>query len=163
SEGTVRTWLRRVTHDGIAQLLGRSKPPPRRLDADPSPLRALAAKERDPRVRKRMLALACMAEGMGFYYAEGRSGLNREMFKERLERFQREGAGAFRDGKDFGRPKKLSRAGLRRLCRKVLANPKMTVQEVSDWLHSQLGVPYSINGIRRLLKDEFGIVRVRVG
>src|SRR5262249_44711886 len=143
---TVDAWLRRVTHEGIAPFLGKRAPPPRKLDADPSTFRKLAAKEKNPRVRKRMLALACMAEGMGFYDAEVRSGLTRVMIKKRIERFRREGIAAFEDGENVGRQKRLDASGLKELYGKILSAPEMTVQEVADWLWTQFRVRYSVNG-----------------
>ena len=158
-EQTVKVWLSRVKHDGIAPMLRKRKPSARKLDADPAALRDLAAKEKNPRVRKRMLALACMAEGMGFYDAEIKSGLTRDMIKKRIERFRRDGIAAFRDEPNVGRQRKLNPDGLGQLHAKVLAEPKVTVEELSDWLRAHLHMRFSISGIRRLMEHQFGMVR----
>lgn len=76
---TVKDWLRVVTGDGIMPTLARwesqGQARPRLLDADPAVLRELAAKERNPRIRKRMLALALVADGRSPHDAGMSSGL----------------------------------------------------------------------------------------
>jgi transposase len=109
---TVKTWLRVVTYNGIDATLDKwkahPKPRPQLLDADPVTLRELAAKERNPRIRKRMLALACVAEGMNPHAASMSTGLNHQAIAARIRRFRQEGVAAFQDRKIAGRPCKLA-------------------------------------------------------
>src|SRR5262245_23350539 len=62
---TVKAWLRAVTRDGFVPMLAkweaRREPRPRQLDADPVAFREPGAKEKNPRIRKRVLALAYVA------------------------------------------------------------------------------------------------------
>jgi hypothetical protein len=106
----VKDWLRVVTYNGFALTLikwqGQSQPRSRQLDADPVALRELAAREKNPRIRKRMLALACVAEGMTPYAASVRTGLSHNAIAARMRRFRTEGFAAFQDRKIVGRPKK---------------------------------------------------------
>ena len=113
----VKGWLRVLARDGIVPTLarweGQGQARPRKLDADAVALRELAAKEKNPRIRKRMLALACVAEGMSTYDAAARTGLDHWSITKRIKRFQKEGFAAFQDKKIAGRPRKLSARNLR--------------------------------------------------
>lgn len=108
----VRKWLRVVSRDGIDATVGGwqidRRLRPGRLDVDPATLHELAAREKNPRVRKRMLALACVAEGMSTYDAEAKAGLNHWAITKRVKRFRKEGVEAFQDRKIAGRPRKSS-------------------------------------------------------
>ncbi len=74
----VRKWLNAIHHKGIAGFLeqseGRTSSP--RLDIDAAALHERAAQEWNPRIRKRMLAVAYVADGMGYYDAGVAAGLN---------------------------------------------------------------------------------------
>jgi len=159
---TVRDWLRVVTYDGIAPTLarweGRGNPRPRQVDADPVALRELVAKEKNPRVRKRMLALACVAEGMSPHAASMSMGLNHQAIAARMRRFREEGVAAFRDRKIGGRPHKLSAAQFQELRIEFLGRPGMQPQQLRDLIWTRFRVRYSLSSLRRLLKKELGIV-----
>jgi transposase len=157
----VKSWLRTVTYGGIAPTLarweGQGKPRPRQVDADPVALRELAAKETNPRIRKRVLALACVAEGMGVYDAEVKVGLNRSAITKRVRRFREEGIAAFQDRKIGGRPRKLSAAQFQELRIEFLGRPGMQLQQLRDLIWTRFRVRYSLTNLRRLLKKEFAI------
>lgn len=112
--GTVRGWLAMLRHKGIVEMIGESEGRfrPRKLEADGATLRTLAANERNPRIRKRMLALAYVADGMGVEDAAVKVGLNRSTVDERIKRFQKEGLAGLQDKARAGRPSKLTRPQL---------------------------------------------------
>lgn len=159
----VKSWLRAVTYHGFAAALAKwqspGPPPPRQLDADPVALRELAAKERNPRIRKRMLALACVAEGMSTYDAEVKAGLNHEAITKRVRRFREEGIAAFYDREPCGRPKKLTASQLHELRSQIMEAPQMTYEQLRAWVQARFHVQYSREGFRRLLKKELGMTR----
>ena len=86
---------------------------PRMLDADAMELRELAAKATNPRLKKRFLALADLADGKGLYDAAANSGLTHTSIEKWMRRrFQEGGAAAIR--KDQGRPSKIKSGTTRR-------------------------------------------------
>jgi transposase len=100
---TVRDWVRAVTRDGITRSLARwesvgTRVGPSLLDADPASFREQAAKERDPRIRKRMLALAFVADGRSPHDADMRSGLAPTAVPKWIVRFRKEGVAGLRMG-----------------------------------------------------------------
>jgi transposase len=156
---TVRDWLRLVGRDGIVETLERweNRPGPRRLEADAMELRELAAKEVNPRIRRRMLALASVADGMSLYDAAASTGLEPCAISKRIRRFHEEGIPAFYD--TFCRPTKLTGAQLQELRAQILERPDMSYRDLQDLVQTRFGVPYSVAGLRLLLKKELGIVR----
>jgi transposase len=161
---TVRTWLRDVVRDGFAPTLarweGQDKPRPRKLDADPMALRELAAKEKNPRIRKRILALAYVAGGMGLLDAAVSAGLSHFTVIKSMKRFRERGVAAFQDPKSAGRPRKLTSAQLEEVGRTVLQLPEMSYTEMSELLWVRFRVSYSchsLHRLRRLLKAKRGI------
>jgi exodeoxyribonuclease X len=156
---TVRSWLRVLTYDGIAATLGRweGQGKPRQLDADPVALRELAAKEMNPRIRKRILALACVAEGMSPLDAAVSVGLQHGTVLRRMKRFREEGIAAFQDPKSAGRPRKLTSAELKEVGKAVLARPELSYGDLCDLIWTRFRVRYSRDRLRRLLNVELGI------
>jgi transposase len=159
--GTVRSWLRVVTYDGIAATLarweGRGNLRPRQLDADPVALRELAGKEMNWRIRKRMLALACVAEGMGLLDAAVSAGLSHMTVIKSMKRFREEGVAAFQDPKSAGRPPKLTSTDLEEVGKAVSARPELSYGDLCDLIWTRFRVRYSRGRLRRLLKAELGI------
>jgi transposase len=161
---TVRSWLRMVTYDGIAATLARwesqGKPRPRLLVADPVVLRELAAKEMNWRIRKRILALARVAEGMSLPDAAVSVGLQYDTVLRSMKRFRKEGVAAFQDPKSAGRPPKLTSAQLEEVGRTVLQFLEMSYTEMSELLWARFRVSYSFESLRRLrrsLKAKLGV------
>ena len=157
----VKSWLRAVTYHSIAPTLarweGRGKPRPRLLDADPVALRELAARERNPRIRKRMLAIVCVAEGMSPLDAAVSVGLQHDTVLRSMKRFRGEGVAAFQDRKIAGRPHKLNPAQLEEVGRALPERPKMSCGELRDLLWACFRVRYSLGRLRHLLKEKLGV------
>jgi transposase len=131
---------------------------PGKLNADPATLHELAAQEIDPRVRRRIRALACIAEGMSTYDAEAEARLGHASITNRVRRFQEEGVAGFGDRQPFGRPAKLTDAQLQELCSLILAKPHMSYTQLRDLVEARFCVRYSAQGLRRLLKKRLAIV-----
>jgi len=159
---TVTDWLRVVGRDGILPTLarweGRRQPRPPQLDADAVALRELAAKEGNPRIRKRMLALACVAEGISPFAASVTAGLNHGAIIKRIKRFQQEGVAGIQDRKIVGRRHKLSSAQFQELRPEVLKHPTMSYGQFSELVWTRFRVRYSRASLARLLRNELGIV-----
>jgi transposase len=157
----VRTWLRVISRSGVDASVARwqvdRRLRPGKLDVEPATLHELAAKEINPRVRKRIRALACVAEGMSSYDAEVKTGLNHWAIIKRVGRFREEGVAAFQDKKIAGRPRKLSTAQFQELPLDVLARPGMGLQQLRDLIWARFRVRYSLTNLRRLLKKEFAM------
>jgi transposase len=160
---TVRDWLHLVRRDGIVQTLERweKRPSPHTLDADGLELRELAAKEKDLHVRKRMLALACVVDGMSLEDAAASTGLGPCAIRKRMRRFQDEGVAACYDTKPCGRPTRLTVSQLQELRASVLEQPKMNVEELRELIQVRFRVPYSLTGVHLIMKRDLAIVRRR--
>lgn len=162
---TVKGWLRLATYNGIEATLERwqvdRRLRPGKLDVDPATLHELAAKEINPRVRKRIRALACIAEGMSTYDAEAKVLLGHGYITKRVRRFQEEGVAGFQDRPPFGRPAKLTYGQLQELRSQVLAHPEMSYTQLRDLVEARFCVRYSVQGLRRLLKKRLAIVSGR--
>jgi transposase len=95
---TLKTWLRLIREQGIAPLLAKWEAPHKtrraKLEADPSVLHRYAAAEDKARIRKRLLALAYLAEGLGVDDAAVRAGVSAHTVWEHLRRFQQGGIAA---------------------------------------------------------------------
>jgi transposase len=159
---TVQRWFRQVSRDGITPTLAKwaSRKPPKALslNADPALLRELAAREQNLRVKKRMLALALVAQGMSAHEASLRVGMGYSELLGRIRRFRQEGMAAVRDRPTRGR-RKFSEAQLGELRLLVIGHPEMTVEPLCELVYVRFRVRYSIQGLRSLLQREFGIVR----
>lgn len=97
----VRKWLNTIRHKGVAGFLEQSdwRACSSRLDIDSAALHERAAKEWNPRIRKRMLAVAYVADGMGYYDAGVAAGLNPQAVTMWVERVRRNGIDEFRKTK----------------------------------------------------------------
>ena len=158
---TLKAWLRVVTYDGIARTLARwegdaVRVRPRLVDADPVSLRELAAKERNPRIRKRMLALAYVADGKSPHDAGMRSGLAHNAVPKWIARFRKEGVAGLRDRTIAGRPHKLNRAQLEEVAQAFLSRPELGSGELGDLIWARYRVRYSPERLRHLLKTKLG-------
>jgi transposase len=130
---------------------------PYKLVADPGVLRDMAGGEKNPRIRKHMLALAIMAEGHSAATASVRTNVDHSAILRRARRIQEEGMAALRDRAPIGRPRKVTQTELEELHRVVLDRPGMTYPQLRDFVHSRFGVRYSILGLKLLLKRDLAI------
>jgi transposase len=158
----VRTWLRLVARDGFAPTLARwqSVRRPRRhpIDADPALLRELAANETRRPVRKQILALALVAEGMSPHAAALRAGAHYAAVLRRSRRFQKEGIAAFRDKPHYGWARKLTVTQIQELRDELSRHPGANYPQLQHFILTRFGVQYSVEGLRLLLKRDLRIV-----
>jgi len=157
----VRRWLRVVSREGIDAAVDGwridRRLRPGRLDVDPATLHELAAKEKNPRIRKQMLALARVAEGMSPLDAAVSVGLQHGTVLRRMKRFREEGIAAFQDPKSAGRPHKLTLTELEEVGKVVLAHPELSYGDLRDLIRTRFRVGYSRSRLRHLLKVKLGI------
>jgi len=157
----VTRWLRVISRDGVdAAVAGWQidrRLRPGKLDVDPTMLHELAAKEINPRIRKRIQALAYVAEGMSPLDAAVKMKVAHSAVLARVKRFQEEGFAAFQDRPPFGRPTKLTEPQLEELRSMVLGHPEMTYEQLRNFVRSRFRVRYSIQGLQLLLKRDLAI------
>jgi transposase len=169
TRGSLDRWLKQLREGGLQALVlerraGRHatpsvEKPPRlpKVNADPKTLRELAARERNPRIRKRMLALACVAEGTSPLTVAVKMKVAHSVVLERVRRFQEEGLAGLQDRPPFGRPRKLTATQLDELRLVVIDHPEMTYAQLRDFVRSRFRVRYSTKGLQRLLKQDLAI------
>jgi transposase len=127
---TVRSWVREAGRHGIVPILAKwnsgRRPHACTLEADPAELRALAAWETNPRVRKRLLALALVASGLSALEASVRTGMSHNTVLARAKRFRQEGIQACQDARAPGRRKASSPAQIEELRLALRNRPSVT-------------------------------------
>src|SRR6201999_1007409 len=85
---------------------------PKGLNADGTTLLEHANRERDPRIQRRLLALAHVADGNSLEDAAIKSGLNADIRKW-IRRYKKQGVAGLRSKGTGGRPLQLSSEQLR--------------------------------------------------
>jgi len=132
---------------------------PIREDFSPSELRLLAKKEADPRVVRRLLALAGALEGLSREAAARLAGMDRQTLRDWVIRYNRGGPDALYDDWGDGRPCRLTEGQQASLKAIVLLGPDPEVDGVSTWrlvdlcriVRERFGVRYGETGLGRLL------------
>ncbi len=104
-----------------------------RDDYDASSLRLLARKAKDARMARRLLALACVYDGMNRSAAAKAGGMDRQSLRDWVIAFNAKGPDGLGDGKRSGAPAKLNAAGQAKLKQIVLAGPDPEVDHVVRW------------------------------
>ena len=99
---TVARWVRKVHHHGIKPFLPQDRRVPS-LRADVAQLRALAAAEKNPNIRKRIVALTHVAAGMPVYDAAIAARSDPSTVYATMRRFEREGVASLRNKPCLGR------------------------------------------------------------
>jgi len=160
--GTLLGWLRFIRTLGIKAALAQWQAPrePQRpqLRANPARLRAHAAKEKNRHMRKRLLALAYLAEGLGPDDAAIRVRLSDSTVRECRRRFRQGGVAALRSKPYMGGTTKLKPEEIQSVGAVVRANPKIGLNEVCARIESEFGVRYTPAGLKNMLKKQLGII-----
>jgi transposase len=104
-----------------------------RDDYDAGSLRLLARKAKDSRVSRRLLALACVYDGMDRSTAAKAGGMDRQSLRDWVIAFNANGPDGLRDGKRSGAPSKLNATKQAKLKEIVLAGPDPEVDHVVRW------------------------------
>lgn len=119
-----------------------------RSDFDGESLRRLARRARDARQARRLLALACVSDGMSRADAARAGGMDRQTLRDWVHRFNEEGPDGLLDRKPE-RDRRLSASQLAELARLVEAGPDPDRDGVVRWRRIDL---------QRLIEDRFGVV-----
>ena len=131
-----------------------------RDDLTSEQLRRLARRERDPRVGRRMLAIANALDGMGRAAAARLAGMDRQTLRDWVIRYNAHGVAGLSDRWGAGRPTAVSEgelaavkaAILQAACRSGDAKPAFRIVDVAGMIEERTGVRYSVLGTHRLMK-----------
>ncbi len=121
---------------------------PLRTDYNAVNLRRLARKSRDVRQARRLLALACVCDGMSRADAAKAGGMDRQTLRDWVHRFNEEGPDGLLDRKPE-RSRRLNKAQLKELAEIVETGPDPDKDGVVRWRRVDL---------QRLIDDRFGVV-----
>lgn len=119
-----------------------------RTDYDAKELRQLARKSHDARQARRLLALACVYDGMSRADAARAGGMDRQTLRDWVHRFNDEGPDGLLDRKPE-RPRRLSEAQLKELAEIVETGPELDRHGIVRWRRVDL---------QRVIEDQFGVV-----
>ena len=131
-----------------------------REDVPAAELRRLARAEDDLRVARRLLAIAAALEGMSREAAARLAGMDRQMLRDWVIRYNRGGPAGLSDHWGDGRPCRLTEGQQATLKAIVLTGPDPEVDGVSTWrlidlcriVRERFGVGYDENGLGKLLR-----------
>jgi transposase len=132
-----------------------------REDVPPGELRRLAKTEDDPRVARRLLAIAAALDGMSREAAARIAGMDRQTLRDWVIRYNRGGPAGLSDHWGDGRPCRLTEGQQATLKAIVLQGPDPEVDGVSTWrlvdlcriVRERFGVTYGETGMGRLMHD----------
>ncbi|MBW8271520.1 IS630 family transposase [Caldovatus aquaticus] len=132
-----------------------------REDVPPGELRRLAKTEDDPRVLRRVLAIAAALGGMSREAAARIAGMDRQTLRDWVIRYNRGGPAGLSDHWGDGRPCRLAEGQQATLKAIVLQGPDPERDGVSTWrlvdlcriVRERFGVTYSETGMGRLMHD----------
>jgi transposase len=158
---TLHDWIAQIRDEGIAAALKKwektHKTRERALNADPVGLRAQAAKEKNRHMRKRLLALAYLAEGLSPDDAAIRVRLSDCTVREYRRRFRQGGIQGVRSKPYMGGTTKLRPKELQAVAAIVRANANITLSELRRRIETEFGVSYTPAGLKNMLRKQFGI------
>lgn len=131
-----------------------------REDLPPVELRRLAKMEGDPRVARRLVAIAAALEGMSREAAARIAGMDRQTLRDWEIRYNRGGPAGLSDHWGDGRPCRLTEGQQAALKAIVLQGPDPEVDGVSTWrlvdlcriVRERFGVTYGETGMGRLVR-----------
>ena len=132
-----------------------------RDDLPPGELRRLAKTEHDPRVARRLLAIAAALDGLSREAAARVAGMDRQTLRDWVIRYNRGGPAGLSDHWGDGRPCRLTEGQQATLKTIVLRGPDPEVDGVSTWrlvdlcriVRERSGVTYGETGMGRLMHD----------
>ncbi len=104
-----------------------------RLDLSASALRAVAARTRDTRQARRLLAIAMVLDGHPRHLAAQAGGMDRQTLRDWVHRYNADGIAGLRDARRAGRKPALSLPQLAELKELVLAGPDLARDGVVRW------------------------------
>lgn len=133
---------------------------PLRSDFDADTLRRLAKASRDGAQSRRLLAIAAVYDGMRRGEAARIGGMDRQILRDWVLRFNQEGPEGLIDRKAPGAIRRLDEAQMRELSKIVEAGPDPAVDGVMRWrccdlvkvIEKRFGVTYKERAVGDLLK-----------
>ena len=132
-----------------------------RADFDALELRALARRCRDARQSRRLLSIAAVYDGMSRGAAARVGGMDRQILRDWVLRFNAEGPEGLVDRKAPGAKRRLNEAQMKELSVIVETGPDPAVHGVVRWrrrdlqklIEERFGVAYKERAISNLLAD----------
>ncbi len=121
---------------------------PLRDDYDAPTVRRLARRSKDPRPARRLLALACVYDGMSRADAARAGGMDRQTLRDWVHRFNEEGPDGLLDRRS-PRPRRLTEDQLAEFSGLVETGPSLERDGVIRWRRIDL---------QRVIEDRFGVV-----
>ena len=109
-----------------------------RRDVSASELRAKAARSRDARAARRMLALALVLEGVDRTTAAETCGMDRQTLRDWVHRYNAEGLAGLSNRRPPRRPRRLERSQVAELAAWVQAGPDPARDGVVRWRRQDL-------------------------
>ncbi len=104
-----------------------------RDDFDARTLRALASKSRDAKQSRRLLSIAAIYDGMTCKEAAKIGGMDRQILRDWVVRFNEQGPDGLFDRKSPGTPRRLDDAGMQALKEIVEKGPDPEIDGVVRW------------------------------
>ena len=131
-----------------------------RDDLSSEQLRRLARRARDPRVARRLLAIANALDGMSRATAAKLAGMDRQTLRDWVIRYNEHGVDGLGDRWGAGRPTAVSEgqlaavkaAILQAACRSGDNKPGFRIVDVAAIIEERTGVRYSVSGAHRLMR-----------
>jgi len=134
-----------------------------RTELSASDLRREAAKAKDARASRRMLALALVLEGKSRTDAAESCGMDRQTLRDWVHRYNAEGLGGLRDRPLPGRPPRLSAEQMQELATIVETGPDPVADELVRWRRIDLCAVVERRFDIRLAERTMGEILRRLG
>lgn len=136
------------------------KPTPLREDYCADDLRRIAKRCRDAKQSRRLLSIAGVYDGMDRGSAARIGGMDRQILRDWVERFNKLGPEGLVDGYGGGQVRRLNDAQMQELAAIVEAGPDPDIDglvrwrccDLADWIEKQFDVRYHDRTISKLLK-----------
>lgn len=119
-----------------------------RTDISARDLRVAAAKAKDAKAARRMLAIALVLEGVDRRTAAENCGMDRQTLRDWVHRYNTEGLEGLSDRRSAGPAPRLSLDQKAELARMVREGPDLAVDGVVRWRRADL---------QRKIKERFGV------
>ena len=119
-----------------------------RTDISARDLRVAAAKAKDAKAARRMLAIALVLEGVDRRTAAENCGMDRQTLRDWVHRYNTEGLEGLSDRRSAGPAPRLSLDQKAELARMVREGPDLAVDGVVRWRRADL---------QRKIKEHFGV------
>lgn len=125
-------------------------------------LRAFARREKDPRVARRMLAIANALDGMSRALSARLAGMDRQALRDWVIRYNEAGLEGLRDRWGDGRPLAVGEGDLAAIKAVILQaaagqgdrdRPALRPVDIARLIEERTGVRYSVSGTHRLMRS----------